>query len=77
MDSELSGVIYILDEPTAGLHPKDTAGLIAILKRMKELGNTVLVIEHDADVMAAADYIIDIGPGCLLYTSTFCSTSLM
>lgn len=63
LDSELSGVIYILDEPTAGLHPKDTAGLIAILKRMKELGNTVLVIEHDADVMAAADYIIDIGPG--------------
>lgn len=63
LDSELSGVIYILDEPTAGLHPKDTAGLLEILKKMRDLENTVLVIEHDTDIMAAADYIIDIGPG--------------
>lgn len=63
LDSELSGIIYILDEPTAGLHPKDTAGLLEILKRMRDLENTVLVIEHDTDIMAAADYIIDIGPG--------------
>lgn len=63
LDSELSGVIYILDEPTAGLHPKDTAGLVAILKKLRDLGNTVLVIEHDVDVMAAADQLIDIGPG--------------
>ena len=56
-------MIYILDEPTAGLHPKDTAGLLEILKRMRDLENTVLVIEHDTDIMAAADYIIDIGPG--------------
>lgn len=63
LDSDLSGVIYILDEPTAGLHPKDTAGLIAILQKLRDLGNSVLVIEHDEDVMAAADYIVDIGPG--------------
>jgi excinuclease ABC subunit A len=63
LDSDLSGVIYILDEPTVGLHPKDTAGLITILKRLRDLGNSVLVIEHDEDVMAAADYIVDIGPG--------------
>lgn len=63
LDSDLSGIIYILDEPTAGLHPKDTDGLIAILRKLRDLGNTVLVIEHDVDVMAAADYIVDIGPG--------------
>ncbi len=63
LDSDLSGVIYILDEPTVGLHPKDTAGLISILQRLRDLGNSALVIEHDEDVMAAADFIIDIGPG--------------
>lgn len=67
LDSELTGVIYVLDEPTAGLHPKDTEGLIAILRKLRDLGNTVLVIEHDIDVMAAADYIIDIGPGAGKY----------
>lgn len=63
LDSELSGVIYILDEPTAGLHPQATAGLVSILKRLRDLGNSVLVIEHDEDIMAAADYLIDMGPG--------------
>ncbi|WP_270639633.1 excinuclease ABC subunit UvrA [Longibaculum muris] len=63
LDSKLSGIIYILDEPTAGLHPKDTYGLIKILKNLVELGNSVLVIEHDVDVMKEADYIIDMGPG--------------
>lgn len=63
LDSELSGVIYILDEPTAGLHPRDTQGLLTILKYLRDLGNSVLVIEHDTDVMAQADYIIDMGPG--------------
>lgn len=63
LDSEITGLIYILDEPTAGLHPKDTAGLVAILKRLRDLDNTVLVIEHDVDVIAAADYLVDIGPG--------------
>lgn len=63
LDCELSGILYILDEPTAGLHPKDTQGLLEILKRLRDLGNSVLVIEHDTDVMASADYIIDMGPG--------------
>ncbi|GBG12346.1 excinuclease ABC subunit A [Paenibacillus agaridevorans] len=61
--SGLTGVLYILDEPTAGLHPKDTGGLIAVMKQLRDLGNTVLVIEHDEEVMRAADHIIDIGPG--------------
>lgn len=63
LDSDLSGVIYILDEPTIGLHPKDTAGLITVLQKLRDLENTVLVIEHDLDIMKAADYIVDIGPG--------------
>ena len=63
LDSDLTGIIYILDEPTVGLHPQDTAGMIAILQRLRDLGNTVIVIEHDPDVMAAADHIVDIGPG--------------
>lgn len=63
LDSELSGVVYILDEPTAGLHPRDTEGLVGILRRLRDLGNTVLVIEHDPDVMRAADHLVDLGPG--------------
>lgn len=63
LDSDLTGIIYIMDEPTIGLHPKDTEGMIAILKKLRDMGNTVIVIEHDPDVMAAADYIVDIGPG--------------
>ncbi|MER2262773.1 MAG: excinuclease ABC subunit UvrA [Psychrobacillus sp.] len=63
LDSTLTGVIYLLDEPTTGLHPKDTQGMIELLKNMRDLGNTVIVIEHDPDVMKAADLIIDIGPG--------------
>ncbi|MCU6707382.1 excinuclease ABC subunit UvrA [Paenibacillus sp. J5C_2022] len=63
LDSNLSGIIYILDEPTVGLHPKDTAGMMTILAKLRDLGNTVIVIEHDPDVMRAADYLIDIGPG--------------
>lgn len=63
LDSNLTGVLYILDEPTIGLHPKDTQGLMTILKTLRDKGNTVIVIEHDPDVMAQADHIIDIGPG--------------
>lgn len=63
LDSALTGVLYIMDEPTVGLHPKDTLGLVSILKKLRDLGNTVLLIEHDVDVMKEADYIIDIGPG--------------
>ena len=63
LDGGMTGLIYILDEPTVGLHPRDTAGMIDILKELCGQENTVLVIEHDPDVMAAADHIIDLGPG--------------
>lgn len=63
LGSSLTGVLYILDEPTAGLHPKDTQGLIDVLKELRDLGNSVMVIEHDVDVMKQADWIIDLGPG--------------
>ena len=63
LDSTLTGLIYIMDEPTIGLHPKDTNGIINILKELRDLGNTVIIIEHDIDVMQEADYIVDIGPG--------------
>ncbi|SFJ66480.1 excinuclease ABC subunit A [Thermoflavimicrobium dichotomicum] len=62
LGSGLTGVLYILDEPTAGLHPRDTRGLIRMLNQLRDLGNTVLVIEHDEEVMRAADRIIDMGP---------------
>ncbi len=61
--SALTGVIYILDEPSIGLHQRDNARLIETLKALRDLGNTVVVVEHDADTIAAADYVIDIGPG--------------
>jgi len=61
--SSLMGVLYILDEPSIGLHQKDNAKLIATLKRLRDLGNTLIVVEHDTDTMYAADQIIDIGPG--------------
>ena len=63
LGSGLTGVLYVLDEPTIGLHPADTAHLIAVLRRLRDLGNTVLVIEHDLDVLRAADHLVDIGPG--------------
>jgi len=62
LGSSLVGSIYILDEPSIGLHSRDTENLIEVLKNLRDLGNTVIVVEHDEDVMHAADYIIDIGP---------------
>jgi len=62
LGSSLVGSMYILDEPSIGLHPKDTENLIAVLKSLKALGNTVIVVEHDEDIIKAADLIIDIGP---------------
>ena len=62
LGSSLVGSMYILDEPSIGLHPKDTKRLIKVLKNLRDLGNTVIVVEHDEDIMAAADYIFDIGP---------------
>jgi excinuclease ABC subunit A len=61
--SSLMGVLYVCDEPSIGLHPADDARLIATLKRLRDLGNTVLVVEHDEAMMRAADYVIDLGPG--------------
>lgn len=61
--SNLSGVLYILDEPSIGLHQRDNDRLISSLKKMRDLGNTLIVVEHDEDTMRAADYLIDVGPG--------------
>ena len=57
------GVLYILDEPSIGLHQRDNDKLLATLQHLRDLGNTLLVVEHDEDTMRAADYIVDIGPG--------------
>ncbi|HIU68700.1 MAG: excinuclease ABC subunit UvrA [Clostridiales bacterium] len=61
--SSLMGVLYILDEPSIGLHQRDNDKLLATLRRLRDLGNTLIVVEHDEDTMFAADYIVDIGPG--------------
>ena len=61
--SQLTGVLYVLDEPSIGLHQRDNDKLIATLHKIRDLGNTVLVVEHDEDTMKASDYIVDIGPG--------------
>ncbi|WP_456440780.1 excinuclease ABC subunit UvrA [Psychroserpens sp.] len=77
LGSSLVGSMYILDEPSIGLHPKDTQRLIKVLKALRDLGNTVIVVEHDEDIMQAADEIIDIGPeagtfgGEVVATGTF------
>ncbi|HZU02870.1 MAG TPA: excinuclease ABC subunit UvrA [Ktedonobacteraceae bacterium] len=63
LGSELSGLLYVFDEPTIGLHSRDTRRLIDVLRRLRDLGNTVLVIEHDLDMIAGADYVVDFGPG--------------
>ncbi|AEX84603.1 excinuclease ABC subunit A [Marinitoga sp. 1135] len=61
--SGLTGVTYVLDEPTIGLHPRDNDRLIETLKKLKELGNTVIIVEHDEEVIKSSDYIVDLGPG--------------
>ena len=72
----LVGALYVLDEPSIGLHPRDGQRLIEILKRLRDIGNTVLVVEHDAEMMKAADHILDLGPGAgengghLVYSGT-------
>ena len=63
LGSRLVGACYVLDEPSIGLHCRDTGRLIGILKSLRDIGNTILVVEHDADVMRAADHIVDLGPG--------------
>lgn len=68
--SKLSGVLYVLDEPSIGLHQKDNERLINSLKEMRDLGNSLIVVEHDTDTMLAADYLIDVGPGAGEYGGT-------
>jgi excinuclease ABC subunit A len=63
LGSRLVGATYVLDEPSIGLHSRDTARLVGILEELRDLGNTILVVEHDPDVMSSADYVIDLGPG--------------
>src|SRR4029434_28877 len=63
LGSSLAGVLYILDEPSIGLHQKDNAQLVKLLKQLRDSGNSVVVVEHDQETIAAADHIIDIGPG--------------
>ena len=63
LGSSLVGSMYILDEPSIGLHSRDTAQLIGVLRKLRDLGNTVIVVEHDEDIIRAADYLVDIGPG--------------
>ena len=63
LGSHLVGALYVLDEPSIGLHPRDTHRLIEILKSLRDLGNTILLVEHDPDTIAAADYVLDLGPG--------------
>ncbi|MGC9291978.1 MAG: excinuclease ABC subunit UvrA [Acidobacteriaceae bacterium] len=63
LGSQLVGAMYVLDEPSIGLHPRDTSRLVHILKDLRDLGNTILVVEHDPDIIRAADYLLDLGPG--------------
>jgi excinuclease ABC subunit A len=63
LGSQLVGALYVLDEPSIGLHSRDTARLIRILKELRDLGNTILVVEHDADILRSADHLLDLGPG--------------
>lgn len=62
LGSSLVGSLYILDEPSIGLHPRDTERLISVIKKLKELGNTVIIVEHDSEIISSADHLIDIGP---------------
>ena len=61
--SGLTGVLYVLDEPSIGLHQRDNARLLETLKHLRDIGNTVIVVEHDEDAILSADYVVDIGPG--------------
>ena len=63
LGSQLVGALYVLDEPSIGLHPRDTSKLIHILVKLRDLGNTILVVEHDADLIRSADFLLDLGPG--------------
>ena len=63
ISSELRGILYVMDEPSIGLHPRDSTRIIEIMKKLRDIGNTVIVVEHDLDTMRAADYLVEVGPG--------------
>ncbi|MCL2421414.1 MAG: excinuclease ABC subunit UvrA, partial [Defluviitaleaceae bacterium] len=63
ISSELRGILYVMDEPSIGLHPRDSGRIIDIMKKLRDIGNTVIVVEHDTETMLAADYLVEIGPG--------------
>ena len=67
------GVLYILDEPSIGLHQRDNERLIATLERLRDLGNTVIVVEHDEDTIRAADFVVDMGPGAGEHGGRLCA----
>ncbi|NDK07733.1 excinuclease ABC subunit UvrA [Candidatus Gracilibacteria bacterium] len=71
---KLEGIIYVLDEPSIGLHPRDNDMLINNLKKLRDIGNTLLIVEHDEDIMKQADYIIDIGPGAGIHGGNIIAT---
>ena len=73
--SQLVGVLYILDEPSIGLHQRDNARLIDALKNLRDIGNSIIVVEHDKDIMLAADYVIDIGPGAGIHGGNIVAAS--
>ena len=75
--SSLMGVLYILDEPSIGLHQRDNDKLLATLKRLRDLGNTLIVVEHDEDTMRAADYIVDVGPGAGMHGGEIVATGTL
>src|SRR3546814_5797036 len=70
LGSGLTGVLYVLDEPSIGLHQRDNDRLLATLKRLRDLGNTVVVVEHDEDAIREADYVVDMGPGAGVHGGT-------
>lgn len=72
--SKLTGVLYVLDEPSIGLHPRDTERLLKTLKELRNLGNTVLVVEHDADTINSADFVVDMGPGAGIHGGNIVAT---
>src|SRR5208282_3407057 len=68
--SGLTGVMYILDEPSIGLHQRDNERLLVTLRRLRDLGNTVIVVEHDEDAIRSADFVVDLGPGAGVHGGT-------
>jgi excinuclease ABC subunit A len=77
LSSGLSGIIYVLDEPSVGLHPRDNKKLIETLKYLRDLGNSVIVVEHDGAMMHAADYLVDIGPSAGVYSGKVMATGTL